>query len=84
MEAMVRSALDSAKAAEHFGLGTTRLSCRQGERGARPDRRVHESGGTVRLSAAPGLTEAAWEPRADCLDGRLAPLLLAGIGDTIR
>ena len=72
MEAMVR---------ERAGLGRRRRALRagprpdyslgQGERGARPDRCVHESRRALRLCAAPG-TDRGGDgiEGADCLDGR--------------
>jgi (E)-4-hydroxy-3-methylbut-2-enyl-diphosphate synthase len=86
MEAMVVSALDSAKAAERYGLRPRPdHPLRQGQRRPRPDRRLHQPGRPLRLPLHLGLTEAGMGAKGLIAStAGLAPLLLAGIGDTIR
>ena len=86
MEAMVRSALDNAEAAEHYGLrrdqiilcakvsGVRDLIDAYSALAARTDHALHL-----------GLTEAGMGMKGIVAStAGLAPLLLAGIGDTIR
>ena len=72
MEAMVESALRSAKIAEEYGLRPRPdYSFGKSERRARPDRCVHCARGAVRLSTAPG-TDRSGDgfEGAGCIDGR--------------
>jgi (E)-4-hydroxy-3-methylbut-2-enyl-diphosphate synthase len=86
MEAMVASALDSAKAAERYGLGHDRIILSAKVSGVRDLIDVYS-----RLAARCdyplhlGLTEAGMGAKGLIAStAGLAPLLLAGIGDTIR
>jgi (E)-4-hydroxy-3-methylbut-2-enyl-diphosphate synthase len=86
MEAMVVSALDSAKAAERYGLGHDRIILSAKVSGVRDLIDVY-----TKLAARCdyplhlGLTEAGMGAKGLIAStAGLAPLLLAGIGDTIR
>ena len=86
MEAMVVSALDSAKAAEHYGLRHDQIILSAKVSGVRD----LVEGCTNLASRCDyalhlGLTEAGMGSKGLIAStGGLAPLLLAGIGDTIR
>jgi (E)-4-hydroxy-3-methylbut-2-enyl-diphosphate synthase len=86
MEAMVVSALESAKAAEHFGLRADQIILSAKVSGVRDLIDVYTNlAARCNYALHLGLTEAGM-----CAKGLiastagLAPLLLAGIGDTIR
>jgi (E)-4-hydroxy-3-methylbut-2-enyl-diphosphate synthase len=86
MEAMVASALDSARAAERYGLGHDRIILSAKVSGVRDLIDVY-----TKLAARCdyplhlGLTEAGMGAKGLIAStAGLAPLLLAGIGDTIR
>ncbi len=86
MEAMVESALRSASAAEHYGLGRDQIILSAKVSGVRDLIDVY-----TRLAARCeyplhlGLTEAGMGAKGLIAStAALAPLLLAGIGDTIR
>jgi (E)-4-hydroxy-3-methylbut-2-enyl-diphosphate synthase len=86
MEAMVVSALESAKAAEHYGLGHDMIILSAKVSGVRDLIDVY-----MNLAARCdyplhlGLTEAGMGAKGlIASSAALAPLLLAGIGDTIR
>jgi (E)-4-hydroxy-3-methylbut-2-enyl-diphosphate synthase len=84
MEAMVVSALDNAAAAERTGCGGIRFSVGQGL-GARLDRCLWELARRCNYALHLGLTEAGMGMKGIVASAAgLAPLLLAGIGDTIR
>ena len=86
MEAMVVSALDSAKAAEHYGLRPDQIILSAKVSGVRDLIDVYTSL-AARCSYALhlGLTEAGMGSKGLIAStAGLAPLLLAGIGDTIR
>ena len=86
MEAMVVSAIDSAKAAERYGLGHDRIVLSAKVSGVRDLIDVY----TVLASRCDyplhlGLTEAGMGMKGIVAStAGLAPLLLAGVGDTIR
>ena len=87
MEAMVVSALDNAAAAERYGLAARPDRAeREGVGRARPDRRLYRAGvGAATTRCTLGLTEAGMGMKGVVAStAGLAPLLLAGIGDTIR
>ncbi len=86
MEAMVVSALESAKAAEHFGLRSDQIILSAKVSGVRDLIDVYTNL-AARCSYALhlGLTEAGMGAKGLIAStAGLAPLLLAGIGDTIR
>ena len=86
MEAMVVSALESAKAAEHFGLRPDQIILSAKVSGVRDLIDVYTNL-AARCSYALhlGLTEAGMGAKGLIAStAGLAPLLLAGIGDTIR
>src|ERR1035437_9058306 len=86
MEAMVRSALDSAAAAERYGLGHDQIILSAKVSGVRDLIDVYTN--LAARCAYPlhlGLTEANMGAKGLIAStAGLAPLLLAGIGDTIR
>jgi (E)-4-hydroxy-3-methylbut-2-enyl-diphosphate synthase len=86
MEAMVVSALDSARAAEHYGLGRDQIILSAKVSGVRDLIDVYTN--LAERCAYPlhlGLTEAGMGAKGLIAStAGLAPLLLAGIGDTIR
>ena len=86
MEAMVRSALDSAKAAEHFGLGHDQIILSAKVSGVRDLIDVYTNlAARCDYPLHLGLTEAGMGAKGLIAStAGLAPLLLAGIGDTIR
>jgi (E)-4-hydroxy-3-methylbut-2-enyl-diphosphate synthase len=86
MEAMVVSALDSAKAAEHYGLGHDQIILSAKVSGVRDLIDVYTSlASRCDYALHLGLTEAGMGAKGLIAStAALAPLLLAGIGDTIR
>jgi (E)-4-hydroxy-3-methylbut-2-enyl-diphosphate synthase len=86
MEAMVASALDSAKAAERYGLGHDRIILSAKVSGVRDLIDVYTSlAARCDYPLHLGLTEAGMGAKGLIAStAGLAPLLLAGIGDTIR
>jgi (E)-4-hydroxy-3-methylbut-2-enyl-diphosphate synthase len=86
MEAMVRSALDSAKAAEHYGLAHDQIILSAKVSGVRDLIDVYTSlAARCDYALHLGLTEAGMGAKGLIAStAGLAPLLLAGIGDTIR
>jgi (E)-4-hydroxy-3-methylbut-2-enyl-diphosphate synthase len=86
MKAMVESALESAAAAEHYGLGRDQIILSAKVSGVRDLIDVYTS--LAARCAYPlhlGLTEAGMGAKGLIAStAGLAPLLLAGIGDTIR
>ena len=87
LDAMVASAIESARAAERYGLPRDQHHPqRQSQRRAGPDRRLSRAGGALRLSAAPRADRGRHgQPRASSPPRRRWPSLLQeGIGDTIR
>jgi (E)-4-hydroxy-3-methylbut-2-enyl-diphosphate synthase len=86
MEALVVSALDSAKAAEHYGLGHDRIILSAKVSGVRDLIDVYTNLATrCDYPLHLGLTEAGMGAKGLIAStSGLAPLLLAGIGDTIR
>jgi (E)-4-hydroxy-3-methylbut-2-enyl-diphosphate synthase len=86
MEAMVVSALESAKAAERFGLGHDMIILSAKVSGVRDLIDVYTSlGARCDYVLHLGLTEAGMGSKGVIAStAGLAPLLLAGIGDTIR
>ena len=86
MEAMVRSALDSAKAAEHYGLAHDQIILSAKVSGVRDLIDVYTNlAARCDYALHLGLTEAGMGAKGLIAStAGLAPLLLAGIGDTIR
>src|SRR5450755_3808430 len=86
MEAMVVSALDSAKAAEHYGLRPDQIILSAKVSGVRDLIDVYtELASRCDYTLHLGLTEAGVGMKGVVASASgLAPLLLAGIGDTIR
>jgi (E)-4-hydroxy-3-methylbut-2-enyl-diphosphate synthase len=86
MEAMVVSALDSAKAAEHFGLRPDQIILSAKVSGVRDLIDVYTSlAARCNHVLHLGLTEAGMGAKGLIAStAGLAPLLLSGIGDTIR
>ena len=86
MEAMVVSALESAKAAEHFGLRPDQIILSAKVSGVRDLIDVYTNLATrCSYPLHLGLTEAGMGSKGLIASASaLAPLLLAGIGDTIR
>jgi len=86
MEAMVVSALESAKAAEHFGLRADQIILSAKVSGVRDLIDVYTSlASRCNYALHLGLTEAGMGAKGLIAStAGLAPLLLAGIGDTIR
>src|ERR1700676_12483 len=86
MEAMVVSALDSAKAAEHYGLRKDQIILSAKVSGVRDLIDVYTSlAARCDYVLHLGLTEAGMGAKGLIAStAGLAPLLLAGIGDTIR
>jgi (E)-4-hydroxy-3-methylbut-2-enyl-diphosphate synthase len=86
MEAMVVSALDSAKAAERYGLGHDQIILSAKVSGVRDLVDVYTNlAARCDYSLHLGLTEAGMGLKGLIAStAGLAPLLLAGIGDTIR
>jgi (E)-4-hydroxy-3-methylbut-2-enyl-diphosphate synthase len=86
MEAMVRSALDSAAAAEHYGLRSDQIILSAKVSGVRDLIDVYTNlAARCEYSLHLGLTEAGMGAKGLIAStAGLAPLLLAGIGDTIR
>src|SRR5271166_892834 len=86
MEAMVVSALDSAKAAEQFGLRKDQIILSAKVSGVRDLIDVYTSlAARCDYALHLGLTEAGMGAKGIVASAAgLAPLLLAGIGDTIR
>ncbi len=86
MEAMVVSALESAKAAEHFGLRPDQIILSAKVSGVRDLIDVYTNLASLCSYALHlGLTEAGMGAKGLIAStAGLAPLLLAGIGDTIR
>jgi (E)-4-hydroxy-3-methylbut-2-enyl-diphosphate synthase len=86
MEAMVVSALESAKAAEHFGLRPDQIILSAKVSGVRDLIDVYTNlAGRCNYALHLGLTEAGMGAKGLIAStAGLAPLLLAGIGDTIR
>ena len=86
MEAMVASALDSAEAAERYGLGHDRIILSAKVSGVRDLIDVYTSlAARCDYPLHLGLTEAGMGAKGLIAStAGLAPLLLAGIGDTIR
>jgi (E)-4-hydroxy-3-methylbut-2-enyl-diphosphate synthase len=86
MEAMVVSALESAKAAEHFGLRPDQIILSAKVSGVRDLIDVYTNlAARCNYALHLGLTEAGMGPKGLIAStAGLAPLLLAGIGDTIR
>jgi (E)-4-hydroxy-3-methylbut-2-enyl-diphosphate synthase len=86
MEAMVVSALDSAKAAERYGLRPDQIILSAKVSGVRDLIDVYTSLATrCNYALHLGLTEAGMGAKGLIAStAGLAPLLLAGIGDTIR
>src|SRR5271166_6103971 len=86
MEAMVVSALDSAKAAEHFGLRKDQIILSAKVSGVRDLIDVYTNlAARCNYALHLGLTEAGMGSKGLIAStAGLAPLLLAGIGDTIR
>jgi (E)-4-hydroxy-3-methylbut-2-enyl-diphosphate synthase len=86
MEAMVVSALESAKAAEHFGLKPDQIILSAKVSGVRDLIDVYTNlAARCNYALHLGLTEAGMGAKGLIAStAGLAPLLLAGIGDTIR
>ncbi len=86
MEAMVVSALESAKAAEHFGLRADQIILSAKVSGVRDLIDVYTNlASRCNYALHLGLTEAGMGAKGLIAStAGLAPLLLAGIGDTIR
>src|SRR6201990_3036302 len=86
MEAMVVSALDSAKAAEHYGLRADQIILSAKVSGVRDLIDVYTNlAARCDYALHLGLTEARMGAKGVIAStAGLAPLLLAGIGDTIR
>jgi (E)-4-hydroxy-3-methylbut-2-enyl-diphosphate synthase len=86
MEAMVRSALDSAAAAERYGLGRDQIILSAKVSGVRDLIDVYTNlAARCEYPLHLGLTEAGMGAKGLIAStAGLAPLLLAGIGDTIR
>jgi (E)-4-hydroxy-3-methylbut-2-enyl-diphosphate synthase len=86
MEAMVVSALDSAKAAEHYGLRRDQIILSAKVSGVRDLIDVYTNlAARCDYALHLGLTEAGMGAKGLIAStAGLAPLLLAGIGDTIR
>ena len=86
MEAMVVSALESAKAAEHFGLRADQIILSAKVSGVRDLIDVYTSlASRCSYALHLGLTEAGMGAKGLIAStAGLAPLLLSGIGDTIR
>jgi (E)-4-hydroxy-3-methylbut-2-enyl-diphosphate synthase len=86
MEAMVVSALDSAKAAEHYGLRADQIILSAKVSGVRDLIDVYTNlARRCSYALHLGLTEAGMGAKGLIAStAGLAPLLLAGIGDTIR
>jgi (E)-4-hydroxy-3-methylbut-2-enyl-diphosphate synthase len=86
MEAMVRSALDSAEAAEHYGLRSDQIILSAKVSGVRDLIDVYTNlAARCEYPLHLGLTEAGMGAKGLIAStAGLAPLLLAGIGDTIR
>src|SRR6202051_18357 len=86
MEAMVVSALDSAKAAEHYGLRKDQIILSAKVSGVRDLIDVYTNlAARCDYALHLGLTEAGMGAKGLIAStAGLAPLLLAGIGDTIR
>jgi len=86
MEALVVSALDSAKAAEHYGLRPDQIILSAKVSGVRDLIDVYTNlAARCDYALHLGLTEAGMGPKGLIAStAGLAPLLLAGIGDTIR
>ena len=86
MEAMVVSALDSAKAAEHYGLRKDQIILSAKVSGVRDLVDVYTNlAARCDYALHLGLTEAGMGSKGLIAStAGLAPLLLAGIGDTIR
>ena len=86
MEAMVRSALDSATAAERYGLGHDQIILSAKVSGVRDLIDVYTNlAARCDYPLHLGLTEAGMGSKGLIAStAGLAPLLLAGIGDTIR
>ena len=86
MEAMVRSALDSATAAERYGLGQDQIILSAKVSGVRDLIDVYTNlAARCDYPLHLGLTEAGMGSKGLIAStAGLAPLLLAGIGDTIR
>src|ERR1700757_3441201 len=86
MEAMVVSALDSAKAAEHYGLRKDQIILSAKVSGVRDLIDVYTNlAAQCNYALHLGLTEAGMGAKGLIAStAGLAPLLLAGIGDTIR
>src|ERR1700749_615433 len=86
MEAMVVSALESAKAAEHFGLRPDQIILSAKVSGVRDLIDVYTNlAARCDYALHLGLTEAGMGAKGLIAStAGLAPLLLAGIGDTIR
>src|ERR1700722_14446257 len=86
MEAMVVSAIESAKAAEHYGLRADQIILSAKVSGVRDLIDVYTSlAARTSYALHLGLTEAGMGSKGVIAStAGLAPLLLAGIGDTIR
>jgi (E)-4-hydroxy-3-methylbut-2-enyl-diphosphate synthase len=86
MEALVVSALDSAAAAEHYGLGRDRIILSAKVSGVRDLIDVYTNlASRCNYPLHLGLTEAGMGVKGLIASAAgLTPLLLAGIGDTIR
>jgi (E)-4-hydroxy-3-methylbut-2-enyl-diphosphate synthase len=86
MEAMVTSALESAAAAEHYGLGHDQILLSAKVSGVRDLIDVYKNlAARCDYALHLGLTEAGMGVKGLIAStAALAPLLLAGIGDTIR
>src|ERR1700735_3323028 len=86
MEAMVVSALESAKAAEHYGLRADQIILSAKVSGVRDLIDVYTTlAARCNYALHLGLTEAGMGSKGVIAStAGLAPLLLAGIGDTIR
>src|ERR1700728_50110 len=86
MEAMVVSAIESAKAAEHYGLRADQIILSAKVSGVRDLIDVYTSlAARTSYALHLGLTEAGMGTKGVIAStAGLAPLLLAGIGDTIR
>jgi (E)-4-hydroxy-3-methylbut-2-enyl-diphosphate synthase len=86
MEAMVTSALESAAAAEHYGLGHDQILLSAKVSGVRDLIDVYKNlAARCDYPLHLGLTEAGMGAKGLIAStAGLAPLLLAGIGDTIR
>jgi (E)-4-hydroxy-3-methylbut-2-enyl-diphosphate synthase len=86
LEAMIASALESATAAEHYGLGHDKIILSAKVSGVRDLIDLYtELGRRCDYALHLGLTEAGMGAKGLISStAALAPLLLAGIGDTIR